>query len=257
MRRTPSPSPRRAMAAIAAHPRRWTVGVFIAAILGLLIFAILEGDLPELVQDGGFVVGHLLRRFGVPAAFGLLYAEESGVPMPMPGDVFVMYVGHHVAQSVLSLLTAWLALIAVVVLGASNLYWISARWGRSIVEHRLANLLHLTPQLVRALGCVDPHLRAAHTGASRPAHRRGRHLPRPLPGLCRERGHLDGRLGGVLRDAGGSVRRAHRTSAQPSSRGLRHPAGRDRARLLRLPSDPASANGEDGRAGEVRGDPEG
>ena len=148
MRRTPSPSPRRAMAAIAAHPRRWTVGVFIAAILGLLIFAILEGDLPELVQDGGFVVGHLLRRFGVPAAFGLLYAEESGVPMPMPGDVFVMYVGHHAAQSVLSLLAAWLGLIAVVVLGASNLYWISERWGRSIVEHRLAKLLHLTPQRI-------------------------------------------------------------------------------------------------------------
>ena len=148
MRRPPGPSPRRAVAAIAAHPRRWTVGVFIAAILGLLIFAILEGDLPELVQDGGIVVGHLLRRFGVPAAFGLLYAEESGVPMPMPGDVFVMYVGHHAAQGLLTLLAAWLGLIAVVVLGASNLYWISARWGRSIVEHRLANLLHLTPQRV-------------------------------------------------------------------------------------------------------------
>src|SRR2546429_8410968 len=108
MRRPPAPSPRRAVAALAAHPRRWTVAVFLAAILGLLIFAILEGDLPELVQDGGFFVGHVLRRFGVPAAFGLLYAEESGVPMPMPGDVFVMYIGHHAADSVLTLLAAWL-----------------------------------------------------------------------------------------------------------------------------------------------------
>jgi len=133
------------VAAIAAHPRRWTVGVLAAAVLALLVVAILEGDLPELVQDGAFVVGHLLRRFGVAAAFGLLYAEESGVPMPMPGDVFVMYIGHHASQSLFTLLAAWLGLIAVVVLGASNLYWISARWGRSLVEHRLAKLLHLTP----------------------------------------------------------------------------------------------------------------
>jgi membrane protein DedA with SNARE-associated domain len=45
----------------------------------------------------------------------------------------------------LTLLAAWLGLIAVVVLGASNLYFISRRWGRSIVEHRLSKLLHLTP----------------------------------------------------------------------------------------------------------------
>ncbi len=145
MRLSPGAAPRRAVAAIAARRRRWTVGVFVAAIVALLVFAILEGDLPELVQDGAFFVGHLLRQFGMVAAFALLYAEESGVPMPMPGDVFVMYVGHHAAHGLLPALAAWLGLIAVVVLGASNLYWISQRWGRSIVEHRLAKVLHLTP----------------------------------------------------------------------------------------------------------------
>src|ERR1700716_1235286 len=145
MRWSPSPRPRRAVAAIAAHPRRWTLGVFVAAIVGLVVFAILEGDIPELVRDGAFVVGHLLRRFGVAAAFGLLYAEESGVPMPMPGDVFVMYVGHHATQSLLTILAAWLGLITVVVLGASNLFFISQRWGRSIVEHRLPRKAHLPP----------------------------------------------------------------------------------------------------------------
>src|SRR3989440_172095 len=128
--------------------RRWTVGLLLGTVLALTAFAILEGDLPEAVGDGAHIVGLLLRRFGLAAAFGLLYLEESGVPMPMPGDVFVMYVGHHSAPSLLSLLAAWLGLIAVVVLGASNLYFISRRWGRSIVEHRLANLLHLTPQRI-------------------------------------------------------------------------------------------------------------
>jgi membrane protein DedA with SNARE-associated domain len=125
--------------------RRWTVGLLLGTVLALTAFAILEGDLPEAVADGAALIGHLLHRFGQAAAFGLLYLEESGLPMPMPGDVFVMYVGHHSAQSLLSLLAAWLGLIAVVVLGASNLYFISRRWGRSIVEHRLAKLLHLTP----------------------------------------------------------------------------------------------------------------
>src|ERR1700686_5610333 len=89
------PVPRRAGAAFAAQRRRWTAGVIGAAVVALLVFAILEGDLPELVRDGAFFVGHLLRQFGMAAAFGLLYLEESGVPMPIPGDVFVMYIGHH------------------------------------------------------------------------------------------------------------------------------------------------------------------
>jgi membrane protein DedA with SNARE-associated domain len=148
MRWSPSPGSRRAVAHIAAHRRLWTAGVLLAAALGLLILAILEGDLPELVRDGTYFIGHLLRHFGPAAAFGLLFAEESGVPMPMPGDVFVMYVGHHTVHSVLTWLVGWLGLISVVVLGASILYLISQRWGRAIVEHRLSNLLHLTPERI-------------------------------------------------------------------------------------------------------------
>jgi membrane protein DedA with SNARE-associated domain len=121
------------------------VGVLLATVGGLLVFAILEGDLPELFRDGTYFVGHLLRHFGPTAAFGLLFAEESGVPMPMPGDVFVMYVGHHTVHGLITWLAAWLGLISVVLLGASILYWISQRWGRSIVERRLGKVLHLTP----------------------------------------------------------------------------------------------------------------
>ena len=118
----------------------------LVAIVALVAFAILEGDLPEAFGDGAVAIGgDLLQRFGLAAAFGLLYLEESGVPMPMPGDVFVMYVGHHTAPNLVTLLAAWLGLIAVVVLGATNLYLVSRRWGRSIVERRFAKLLQLTP----------------------------------------------------------------------------------------------------------------
>src|ERR1700730_5008499 len=152
MRWSPRPVPRRAVAAIAAQRRRWTIGLFGAAVVALLVFAILEGDLPELVRDGAFFVSHLLRQFGLVAAFALLYAEESGVPMPMPGDVFVMYLGHHAAHGRVPGRAAWLGLIAVVVLGASNLYWISQRGGRSIGEHRLAKGPHPTAARTRPAG---------------------------------------------------------------------------------------------------------
>jgi membrane protein DedA with SNARE-associated domain len=146
MRWSPSPgAPRRVVAAIAAQRRRWTVGFLLVAVGALAAVAILEGDLPDAFGDGVAGVGQVLHRFGLVAAFGLLYLEESGVPMPMPGDVFVMYVGHHSAHGVLTLLAAWLGLIGVVVLGATNLFLISRRWGRSLVEQRFAKLLHLTP----------------------------------------------------------------------------------------------------------------
>jgi membrane protein DedA with SNARE-associated domain len=125
--------------------RRLTLGVLALILGGLVLFAVLEGDLPEAFGRGVTVIGHLLRHFGTLAAFALLYLEESGVPMPMPGDVFVMYIGHHNARTVLTLLAAWLALISLVVLGATNLFWISRRWGRSLVERRLGAVLHLTP----------------------------------------------------------------------------------------------------------------
>lgn len=119
--------------------------MLILAFVAIAVVTVLEGDLPEAFGDGVRLIGRLLHQFGVVAAFALLYLEESGVPMPMPGDVFVMYVGHHSSTSVLGLVVAWLALVSVVVLGATNLFLISRRWGRSLVERRLARLLHLTP----------------------------------------------------------------------------------------------------------------
>ncbi len=43
------------------------------------------------------------------------------------------------------LLAAWLGFILAVILGATNLYLISRRYGRRLLEHRLARFLHLTP----------------------------------------------------------------------------------------------------------------
>lgn len=144
------PGPRARRWPWSARRRRWWIGVAaLAAIAVVLVVAVLEGDLPEGFGDGVRIMARQLRHTGGAGAFGLLYLEESGIPMPMPGDVFVMYVGDHAQHTVPGLLVAWLALIAVVVLGATNLFFISRRWGRSLVEHRLANILHIGPAQMR------------------------------------------------------------------------------------------------------------
>ena len=138
--------------ALRTRRRRWWAGALLLLLLAAgaaLTVAVLEGDLPDAFGIGAHLVGRALRHTGDFGAFGLLYLEESGVPMPMPGDVFVMYVGNHVAHTVVTLVGAWLLLIAVVVLGATNLFFISRKWGRDIVEHRLARLLHVGPAQMR------------------------------------------------------------------------------------------------------------
>ena len=135
-----------------AHKQSWygargfQIGA-IALLIGAAIVAsaILQGDVPDVVSAGTQWVGDLLHRYTYLAGFGLLYIEESGIPLPAPGDVFVMYVGAHVPRSIFSWLAAWLGLIAAVVLGATNLYFISRRFGRRIAEGRFAHLVHLTP----------------------------------------------------------------------------------------------------------------
>ena len=85
---------------------------------------------------------------GSLAALLALYLEESGLPVPVAGDLLVLYLGSHFAHSLLNLVLVWLVLTAVVVAGSSNLYLLARRFGRPLLEHRLAPLLHLTPRRI-------------------------------------------------------------------------------------------------------------
>lgn len=111
--------------------------------LVLLVIALLEGDLLEELTDVVGPVWRALVRYGAPLSFGLLYIEESGVPLPVPGDVYVAYLGRIGAGSLPQLLASWLAIIAVVVAGSTNLYLLSRRWGHLLAEGRLGAVLHL------------------------------------------------------------------------------------------------------------------
>lgn len=102
--------------------------------------------MPDIVSVGTRWIGHILHRYTYLASYGLLHIEESGIPLPAPGDVFVVYVGAHVPRNLASWLIAWLGLVFVVVLGATNLFFISRRFGRRLAEGRFAHLVHLSPE---------------------------------------------------------------------------------------------------------------
>lgn len=142
----------------------------VLVISGALVFAFLEGDFPEALRDLAGPLVAMLHRVGHLAPIPLLYLEESGVPMPLPGDVFVMYVAHHVPRTPLALGAAWVALESAVLLGATNLFWLSRRIGTRLPEHRLGRFLHVTPaRIERARRWFDRYGPAALIF--------GRHIP--------------------------------------------------------------------------------
>src|SRR5436309_11130709 len=129
------------------RPLQWAaIGLVVVAVA--IVFALIYGDLPEYFRVGGQTMRHLLERYAYLPGFVLLYVEESGVPLPAPGDVFVMYVGTRVPHHLVAWIAAWLGLIVAVVLGATNLFLISRRFGRRLVASSFAEYVHLTPERV-------------------------------------------------------------------------------------------------------------
>lgn len=126
------------------------IAIGLVALAAVLVSALLYGDLPEFLRadlpEFGRSMRQLFVHFSYVPGFALLYVEESGIPLPAPGDVFVMYVGVHIPHTFWAWLIAWLGLILAVVLGATNLFLLSRRFGRRLVHSQFADYVHLTPE---------------------------------------------------------------------------------------------------------------
>ena len=88
------------------------------------------------------------QTVGVEFAIAGIYLEESGIPMPVPSEVSVGYLGQRVDGDLLELVAAWLGLTALIVLGSTNLFAASRRFGPKLVSGRIGAALHLTPSAI-------------------------------------------------------------------------------------------------------------
>lgn len=91
------------------------------------------------------VEARIQQQIGVELAIAGIYLEESGVPLPVPSEVSIGYLGQRLNGNPLAWFAAWIGLTLLIVLGSTNLFAASRRFGPKLVSGRLGTALHLTP----------------------------------------------------------------------------------------------------------------
>jgi membrane protein DedA with SNARE-associated domain len=88
------------------------------------------------------------QRVGAEIAIAGIYLEESGFPVPVPSEVSIGYLGQRLGNNPLALFATWLGLTALIVLGSTNLFAVSRRFGPRLITGRVGTALQLTPSRV-------------------------------------------------------------------------------------------------------------
>jgi membrane protein DedA with SNARE-associated domain len=79
-----------------------------------------------------FMLG-LIDQYDDQVIFLLVLLEETGIPLPTPGDLVMLLAGSRAAQGKMNLIWVLLLIQLATMLGASILYWLSARGGRPLL----------------------------------------------------------------------------------------------------------------------------
>ena len=83
-----------------------------------------------------------LQQWGEGAICLIFLLEESGVPMPLPGDLVLIWAGYRVSSGQSHLLAVVLLVELPTLIGASVLYWLASKGGRPLLI-RYGRFLHL------------------------------------------------------------------------------------------------------------------
>ena len=102
---------------------RWRIigGIGLLIVVIVVMWLLIEHDASGELPDTDRSIGEILSQDGYLVGFVLIYIEESGVPLFIPGDAFLLYVGHRLPHNFPILFAAWLGFTLAVTLGATNL----------------------------------------------------------------------------------------------------------------------------------------
>jgi membrane protein DedA with SNARE-associated domain len=76
---------------------------------------------------------HFIRLNQAVGLFGVIFVEELGIPLPVPGDVAIAWAGYLTSRAEIAQWQAVLAVVAGATLGSTCLYTLSRRFGHPFV----------------------------------------------------------------------------------------------------------------------------
>lgn len=87
----------------------------------------------------------LVNKFEFTGLFVLIFLEEAGVPLPVPGDIFIANVGRRSYRGWGNFFhVIWVVTLATI-LGTAVLYWVARKLGRKLVLKYL-RFLHINQE---------------------------------------------------------------------------------------------------------------
>jgi membrane protein DedA with SNARE-associated domain len=122
-------------------------GVALAiAVLATLLEELL--DFFDISLDAGLVVQTVFTQpqlFSVP----LVMIEEAGLPLPISGDLLIMYSASRVGRSPFVWLALGLAFEAAALAGSTFLFFVARRYGAGLLRGEVGRVLGLTPARIQ------------------------------------------------------------------------------------------------------------
>ncbi len=100
-----------------------------------------------MLQDLVRLIEQFLTDYGYFAVFVLMFVEEAGLPLPLPNEVALMYVGYLAYQGKIDANLAALVATLGAAAGSALLYTLARRGGRPLI-HRYGRFIHVTDKRI-------------------------------------------------------------------------------------------------------------
>lgn len=100
-----------------------------------------------MLQDLVRLIEQFLTDYGYFAIFVLMFVEEAGLPLPLPNEVALMYVGYLAYQGKIDANLAGLVATLGAAGGSGLLYTLARRGGRPLI-HRYGRFIHVTSERI-------------------------------------------------------------------------------------------------------------